>query len=396
MAKQTREASFRGVKFQVFSVESTFGRRLAEHVFVKRDTPYQEDLGRKAREFSIEAFVSGADYATQRDALISAIETEGPGQLIHPYYGNRQVTIRSFRVREAAGEKGMARLDFDCVEAGQLSFPKSVIDPNSKLSEAVDGVRSASATDFLKKFDVLSKPQFVVDSAISKVNEAADFVKTQGSSVSNLSQGVTDLAFSVRNLKADATDLVNEPAALRDRLSSAVRLLSSVVTSKDDSYKVQSGFYSFGHADIVSPYNTPSRVAQTQNSGAINSLMIRESICQGALDAALIKHKSTEDAGKIRQSLFDAIESQKESTDDDDVYAALLLLKARVAQAVPPVNQTLPSVVMIELPQSLPSLVLTYSLYESLDREQDIIDRNSVSDPSFIPGGVDLKVLKDG
>jgi prophage DNA circulation protein len=75
--KQARQASFRGVPFKVFTTDTTFGRRLVEHTFVKRDTPYQEDLGRKVREFTIEAFVVGSDYESQRDALITAAETEG-------------------------------------------------------------------------------------------------------------------------------------------------------------------------------------------------------------------------------------------------------------------------------------------------------------------------------
>ncbi len=394
--KAVRKGSFRGVEFKVFTSDASFGRRLVDHEFAKRDIPYQEDMGRKAREFNVEAFVIGPNYLIQKNALISAVETEGPGLLIHPFYGNKQVSIKNFRVREAAGEQGMARIDFECVEAGTLTFPKSLIDPNSKLEGIVDGLRDASATDFLSKYNVLSKPQFVVDSARDKVEGVADFISTQTSSVSTLSNSVTDLAFSVRNLKADVNDLVHEPEALQSRLSSAMRLLSGAFGSKNDSVKVYSGFFGYGSDDIDPPFNTPNRTQQKKNSGAINDLVDREAICQAAIDAALIKHKSTEDADKVRRLLFDAIEAQKESCDDDDVYSNLLALKAGVAEAIPVSTETIPSIVQIELPQATPSLVLSYSLYENFEREQDILDRNNVSNPCFVPGGVALKVLTDG
>jgi hypothetical protein len=41
---------------------------------------------------------------------------------------------------------------------------------------------------------------------------------------------------------------------------------------------------------------------------------------------------------------------------------------------------------------SLPALVLSYELYGTIDKEQDIIDRNSVEHPGFLPSNTDLEV----
>ena len=68
-----RPASFRGVPFDAFEEHSEAGgRRLVRHEFPLRDTPYAEDMGRKAGQWQVEAFVlrnRWADYEAARDRL---------------------------------------------------------------------------------------------------------------------------------------------------------------------------------------------------------------------------------------------------------------------------------------------------------------------------------------
>ena len=64
-------ASFRGVEFKVQKHDATFGRRQVVYEYPQRDTPSTEDLGRRARELSLDAYVIGEDYHLQRDRLIA-------------------------------------------------------------------------------------------------------------------------------------------------------------------------------------------------------------------------------------------------------------------------------------------------------------------------------------
>lgn len=88
-----RPASFRGVPFQVDDDEGTFGRRVQVHEYPNRDKPYTEDLGRATRRFTINAYLVGNDFFEARDRLIVAIDTPGPGTLVHPYYGEVAVLL---------------------------------------------------------------------------------------------------------------------------------------------------------------------------------------------------------------------------------------------------------------------------------------------------------------
>ena len=89
---QLKDASFRGVPFFVDASSWSAGRNTVIHEFVQRDKPFVEDLGRKTRQFKIDAWVCAHpsnDFNPwpQRDSLIAAFETAGIGTFVHPYYG---------------------------------------------------------------------------------------------------------------------------------------------------------------------------------------------------------------------------------------------------------------------------------------------------------------------
>lgn len=106
---QLRAASFRGVSFGVTADESEGGRRTVTHEFPQREAPYVEDLGGAPRRFTVQAFVLGSDYMSRRDALEAALQQPGPGTLVHPWYGEVQVSQTApYKVRHSAQDGGMA------------------------------------------------------------------------------------------------------------------------------------------------------------------------------------------------------------------------------------------------------------------------------------------------
>ena len=70
-------ASFRDVRFYVDVAELAGGRKTVQHEYPLRDDAYVEDLGRRGRAFSIDGYVIGPEYFTQRDALLKALEQSG-------------------------------------------------------------------------------------------------------------------------------------------------------------------------------------------------------------------------------------------------------------------------------------------------------------------------------
>lgn len=113
-----RPASFRGALFHVEAGGPSGGRRVAGHEFPKRDRPYAEDMGRRGRRFTIAAYVIGPNYAAERDALIAAMEQEGPGMLVHPTMGEMLYQPETFSSQESRERGGFAEFELTFVEPG--------------------------------------------------------------------------------------------------------------------------------------------------------------------------------------------------------------------------------------------------------------------------------------
>jgi prophage DNA circulation protein len=138
-------ASFNGARFHCETNARESGRRIVEHEFPKKDNPYAEDMGRKARDFTIRAYcivfpfdagdgLHTLDYTRVRDALIAALEAEGPGTLQLPTQFAQLVVCPRYRVNEEERFGGYCTID--------MTFQEYGLDPllavaNTATSEAV-------------------------------------------------------------------------------------------------------------------------------------------------------------------------------------------------------------------------------------------------------------------
>ena len=171
-----REASFRGVPFFYDSTGIDGGRRTQTHEFAYRDKPYTEDLGRKAQEIPIEAYVLGDEYMTARDNLLKACNEEGPGELIHPYYGSIAVNCQVISIRESTSEGRIARISMTFIEAGEKFFPDSSPDKSTAVVSAAEKLNKSAVNDFAKTFTIEGAPEFIGAQAVIDIIEFIDHI----------------------------------------------------------------------------------------------------------------------------------------------------------------------------------------------------------------------------
>jgi len=123
-------ASFDGNEFFVESGARSGGRRIVVHQFPKKDTPYSEDMGRRATEFMVRAYcIQSAlqpDYRPQRDALQQRLDQDGPGELQLPTMRPLQVVCPRYSLREDEAKGGYCVFDITFVEAGAAPFKPSI------------------------------------------------------------------------------------------------------------------------------------------------------------------------------------------------------------------------------------------------------------------------------
>ncbi len=101
-----------------------------------RDVPYVEDLGRRARRWTIAGYLIGPTYIADRAALIAACETNGPGTLVHPTLGTVQANCESYSTSESRERGGLATFEMVFVESGNLQGTAITTDTQSAASSA--------------------------------------------------------------------------------------------------------------------------------------------------------------------------------------------------------------------------------------------------------------------
>lgn len=118
-------ASFKGVPFDAMEASSEHGRRGAVGEFpFGEDTAYA-DLGRKANTYSIQARFVENNHVAMSAMLIAAVESPGPGPLVHPTRGLLTVACTSLKVRDnVLEEQGVTYADMEFVEANE--FPSGL------------------------------------------------------------------------------------------------------------------------------------------------------------------------------------------------------------------------------------------------------------------------------
>lgn len=403
-----RQASWRGVEFFVESHDADFGRRQVTHEFPQRDEPFTEDLGRRARTYSIEAYLLGDDYDSKRDALQAECEKEKEGELIHPYLGALDLVCQGMKVRETNTETGICRILLSFIEAGISQYPDDSTDPVSAISDSADGVTAAAEEAVAEGFSIDGVASYVSDFAAIRLAGFSTFM--QGLTI-NPAGGIQQVAAFFDDLNAIATDavsLVDDAAAMASRVTGLIGQVRGVFGSGAESVLIRLR-QQYPAPDEIEP-TTPSQLQNYENAAALNGLFRRVAIAEQAI-AIVIRAEESD----VSESLFfNAFESRDEaiaardeiiSAIDVEIedpilstaeYQALALLRTEIFRGVPSASLRLPSIGTITPKATLPSLVVAYSIYEDANRSTEIAERNNAKHPGFLTGGVSLQVINDG
>ncbi len=160
-------ASYNGVFFECIIGGSEHGRRGVAGEFPFGEQTAFQDLGIKIRHYHISGRFQGPDCVLQSAALISAVETPGPGTLVHPTRGVLTVSCITLRVRDdllrGAGE---TRFEMDFVDAsnfatslGSLPIIPAITSFVSDLTDSFGNNYSPSSLLFFQKPPVQNTAQ---------------------------------------------------------------------------------------------------------------------------------------------------------------------------------------------------------------------------------------------
>ena len=397
-------ASFRGVPFLVDQAEYAGGRRTVLHEFPLRDQPFVEDLGKRAATFRVDGYVIGDDYLAQRDALRAALEdTEGPGELRHPYYGTKRAICTNLSIHESKSAGGMATFSLEFIETpAQAPAPTVVDDPAGKVATSADAATAASKAELVAKYDTAGLPSSALASAETALKNAAAGLQAKlapavraaeqlADTADSVTQQIATLGAKVRILAAQASSLVRQPAELFDAFRDAIRSLGDAAEAAPGAVKdalVEAYGTDLGRAV---PEITRTRRRERANQLALTGALRQVIAVEAARLAPLVPYASIEDATTARGQVV-ALLDDLALTAGDTAYPTIVTLRSDVMRAIPG-SRALARVITIEIREPIPVDVLAYRLYGSVDLADDIIARNKIPHPLFVSGV--LKVLSN-
>lgn len=382
-------ASFRGVPFYVTSSERSGGRRGPIHEFPARDLPSFDDQGETRNAYPVEGYVVGDDYLRARDALIAALRVRGVGELQHPYHGTLQVVCQAWSARESTLEGGRANFTMAFVRAEQLVEPAPSVVPVELALAAAEAAEMAVGAQLVATYDVALLGPSYIESAERVIEQVGAAISGALAPILQVPGELATMRLRVVNLIEESAGYARAPQAAFEAVVEAIEDTAGLGLDGVDALLGLAGFA----AEITDGgQETPSREIERANVAALQA-MVRGSAMTAAVRTAIaVTYESYEQAVAVQRRLLAALDVAAEGA-RDELFQRLYDLRASIVRAIPDETARLPRIVPHTLMLATPSVVVAYDLYGDQAREQDLVARNGIANPMFVPGGQALEVL---
>lgn len=408
-------ASFRGVPFLVDNDSVPVGRRTQLHEFPQRDQPFVEDLGRRTRQYKFTGFVAGDDFLAQRDRLLTALDKPGAGELVHPWFGRLTVTAGECELSHARNELGMARFNLVFID-GMLEFP--VQSPNTRRAPAAQAPSLLSSIK--DRFKTAMAPVDLARQRVSAVRSAVS--GAMAFALKFLSPG-TALGGDINSL---VSSLMNGPGAFADSLLAGISGLERSFSGYGSSGSFSSSrtkAAELSSLQVSAPVPANPEVATIQSAviGLVQDAALLDvlldmaevpvAVSQGvnspaAVDVQLAQQGATVEAGTevektvpvaddvlaVRDSISEALWSVAGESPPEH-FGVLSETRVALDQHLTEVARSGVSLRVYAPAETVSALVLAHALYGDALRSGEIVARNRVRHPGFVPA-TELQVAK--
>jgi prophage DNA circulation protein len=396
-----RPASYKGVGFFVQSDVEKGGRGLVIHKFPNRDDPYVEDLGEEPRFYEGTVYLHGDSVDTLAAQFIAVLSARGAGTLVLPVRDPVRVQVQSFERKFELDHLGYIAFDVKFVRDGAAGALISLGTLLNGAMGAADALAAALAAAFPRALTVFAQPDHVVAAATEGLASAAAAIDAQrlsypvdplqsaalrdriGDLVDASANAVTEVAPAGTDAVAAATALIAITRALGEAMppASAARAMLELA----DMWTVVAAAPS---------YLAPSARRADFNAAAVARLARLAALtayAEAVMNASYPDRPAGVTARANVAARFAAELDDAQGADNAALFVAIEDLSGQVCAYLSRLINDLAPVITVGAALPLPSIWWAYRLYADPSRAAELVARNGVRHPSFMP--LELQVL---
>lgn len=387
-----KKSTFRGVEFNTLETSVSSGKRLTTHRFIDSGTKTEEN-GNKEEKFTIQGYLTGTDYLTNKTALKKALDAKGSGTLVDTYYGEVDVFVDTYTFKESSKSNGKLDISITFEKVtNQLTQTEFV--NMSKNQSLIDNSFVELKQNFNTNVgsDVLGNVAETIKTTYSVTNNAIKFIPSNGNTKEVL-QNAIDLAIDSTNASS-VTD-VNSIISNLTSINAAVDNFYSENDVSESDMKASSNLI-YEAANIVNNVDE-TKLDEVEKLELINkrAFINTQTILQlSSLNEKLedVDFSTGDSFGETKEDNLATFHILNNTSTSNEVLSDLKDYKVTYIDFVTQKYSSLQNLQDLDQQATTDIYSLTLDKYNDINRVKEVLTNNDILDPIFING--DLKVLK--
>jgi prophage DNA circulation protein len=297
--------------------------------------------------------------------------------------------VGEFSRRETNDRGGMTTFEIPFQELHETEL---VVSPGPSLGDASNGVRDAAGADAEARVATTGWPEYVRQatsdalSSVAVVLKGLRFVQAEQAEVAAFTNQVTSL---IDNLSS----LAVAPAQLAAQVFESVEKIGQVGMNAVDAFYVYRVLFELAPKKIGG--SSAAAMAADLNAQLCIDLARAAALYSAAKEAAAATWPSAAAVESARLDLEGQIQDLQ-SRASDDVYQSLEDLRVAIDAALPAAIERAQEQRAVTLARDTPAVVLASRFHDDVSRTDEIVRRNGIRHPLFVPAARDILISIDG
>jgi len=393
------KSSFRGVPFYTQATELSSGHRLTDHTFINGGTK-TEDNGLQNKTFKITGYLGGANYLTEKQNLINALDELGTGTLIDKFYGSIQVQVDSYTTKEEKTKFGQVILEITFKKEENKLQQKTLSTYNQDITSQVLSSFEIEYNPALGE-EIMNQVALGITTVLNKINDTIKFLEEKRDFANEVKATIGKAISTIKSDVLQVKDLSNE-------IVNIVTTFNKVLDFEKFQAKDQKSLTSNLSETLQNTINnTPNNQVEVIAAKQVKIYTI--AICTLLMQTSIknlenVTFSTGDDMGNVKHdilTMFDNLKSEIVSNVEDNIIKiesrknlldAYHTSKKEFVKFYTQKYSGLQNLRDVEVVATIDLLTLTMDKYDDIERVDEVLDNNDIIDPIFINGNLKLLV----